>query len=196
MTCSQQLQLHFPAMLLCTQLKCELEVAQMLQRFAVQDMSNFYLDVAKDRLYVRGGDSTDRRFFPQDSIQIAFIIIVSSTRSDGAATRAYAAHLAISMMLPASMYVTLIDIRWRSQNVAAAAVIVHALQSIHPAEQYAALHARHLRTYPPTNLDVVSHCKWIRAIDMLPPNACCVQAGRARQCWRLCSVACAVRWPP
>ena len=34
---------------------------QTLQRFAVQDLSNFYLDIAKDRLYVRALDSTDRR---------------------------------------------------------------------------------------------------------------------------------------
>lgn len=36
-------------------------VVQMLQRFAVQDLSNFYLDVIKDRLYVRAAESTDRR---------------------------------------------------------------------------------------------------------------------------------------
>eukprot|EP00891_Asterochloris_glomerata_P006431 jgi/Astpho2/6431/fgenesh1_pm.00094_%23_1_t len=34
---------------------------QAMQRFVVQDLSNFYLDIAKDRLYVRQGDSSDRR---------------------------------------------------------------------------------------------------------------------------------------
>jgi hypothetical protein len=34
---------------------------QAVQRFAVLDLSNFYLDVAKDRLYVRGATSQDRR---------------------------------------------------------------------------------------------------------------------------------------
>ncbi|KAK9813953.1 hypothetical protein WJX73_006457 [Symbiochloris irregularis] len=34
---------------------------QALQRFAVQDLSNFYLDIAKDRLYIRAADSPDRR---------------------------------------------------------------------------------------------------------------------------------------
>ncbi len=32
-----------------------------MTRFAVTDLSNFYLDVAKDRLYVRGPSSPDRR---------------------------------------------------------------------------------------------------------------------------------------
>ena len=36
-------------------------VYQALQRFAVLDLSNFYLDVAKDRLYIRGQASQDRR---------------------------------------------------------------------------------------------------------------------------------------
>lgn len=35
--------------------------SQAVQRFAVTELSNFYLDVAKDRLYVRGTSSTDRR---------------------------------------------------------------------------------------------------------------------------------------
>ena len=34
---------------------------QSLQRFMVTDLSNFYLDITKDRLYVRGADSHDRR---------------------------------------------------------------------------------------------------------------------------------------
>lgn len=34
---------------------------QALQRFTVSDLSNLYIDVAKDRLYVRGQDSLDRR---------------------------------------------------------------------------------------------------------------------------------------
>ena len=34
---------------------------QSLQRFMVTDLSNFYLDITKDRLYVRGTDSHDRR---------------------------------------------------------------------------------------------------------------------------------------
>ena len=34
---------------------------QSLQRFMVTDLSNFYLDITKDRLYVRGSDSYDRR---------------------------------------------------------------------------------------------------------------------------------------
>ena len=36
-------------------------VLQSLQRFVVTDLSNFYLDICKDRLYVRGADSFDRR---------------------------------------------------------------------------------------------------------------------------------------
>ncbi len=36
-------------------------VYQALQRFAVLDLSNFYLDVAKDRLYIRSPASPDRR---------------------------------------------------------------------------------------------------------------------------------------
>lgn len=34
---------------------------QMLQRFAVSDLSQFYLDVVKDRLYIAAPDSPDRR---------------------------------------------------------------------------------------------------------------------------------------
>lgn len=34
---------------------------QALQRFAVLDLSNFYLDVVKDRLYIRGAASPERR---------------------------------------------------------------------------------------------------------------------------------------
>lgn len=34
---------------------------QAVQRFVVTDLSNWYLDVAKDRLYVRGPSSSDRR---------------------------------------------------------------------------------------------------------------------------------------
>ena len=37
---------------------------QLLRNFAVTDLSNFYLDVAKDRLYVRGPDDADRRCAP------------------------------------------------------------------------------------------------------------------------------------
>ena len=37
------------------------KVYQALQRFVVLDLSNFYLDVAKDRLYIRGAESVDRR---------------------------------------------------------------------------------------------------------------------------------------
>ena len=36
---------------------------QAVQRFAVTELSNFYLDVAKDRLYVRSASSPDRRYF-------------------------------------------------------------------------------------------------------------------------------------
>ena len=36
-------------------------VYQALQRFAVLDLSNFYLDVAKDRLYIRSPGAADRR---------------------------------------------------------------------------------------------------------------------------------------
>ena len=36
-------------------------VFQALQRFAVLDLSNFYLDVAKDRLYIRSAAAPDRR---------------------------------------------------------------------------------------------------------------------------------------
>ena len=35
---------------------------QAVQRFAVTELSNFYLDVAKDRLYVRSASSADRRY--------------------------------------------------------------------------------------------------------------------------------------
>ncbi len=34
---------------------------QSLQRFMVTDLSNFHLDITKDRLYVRAADSDDRR---------------------------------------------------------------------------------------------------------------------------------------
>lgn len=34
---------------------------QALQRFIVTDLSNFYLDITKDRLYVRAADSFERR---------------------------------------------------------------------------------------------------------------------------------------
>ena len=34
---------------------------QAVQRFVVLELSNYYLDVAKDRLYVRGATSADRR---------------------------------------------------------------------------------------------------------------------------------------
>ena len=37
------------------------EVWQAVQRFVVADLSNWYLDVAKDRLYVRAAESADRR---------------------------------------------------------------------------------------------------------------------------------------
>lgn len=37
------------------------KVYQALQRFVVLDLSNFYLDVAKDRLYIRAADSVERR---------------------------------------------------------------------------------------------------------------------------------------
>ena len=37
------------------------KVYQALQRFVVLDLSNFYLDVAKDRLYIRSAESTERR---------------------------------------------------------------------------------------------------------------------------------------
>ena len=40
---------------------CPSAALQAMQRFVVQDLSNFYLDIAKDRLYVRQGDSSDRR---------------------------------------------------------------------------------------------------------------------------------------
>ena len=38
-----------------------LRFLQSLQRFAVTDLSNWYLDVIKDRLYVSAADSFDRR---------------------------------------------------------------------------------------------------------------------------------------
>jgi len=37
------------------------KVYQAAMRFAVTDLSNFYLDAAKDRLYIRGADSPQRR---------------------------------------------------------------------------------------------------------------------------------------
>ncbi|PSC70632.1 isoleucine-tRNA ligase [Micractinium conductrix] len=37
------------------------KVYQALQRFTVLDLSNFYLDVAKDRLYINGSSAADRR---------------------------------------------------------------------------------------------------------------------------------------
>lgn len=36
-------------------------IFQVLQRFVVADLSNFYLDIAKDRLYIRSGDDSTRR---------------------------------------------------------------------------------------------------------------------------------------
>ena len=36
-------------------------IFQVLQRFVVADLSNFYLDIAKDRLYIRSGDDSSRR---------------------------------------------------------------------------------------------------------------------------------------
>ncbi|GAX74373.1 hypothetical protein CEUSTIGMA_g1821.t1 [Chlamydomonas eustigma] len=36
-------------------------IFQVLQRFVVSDLSNFYLDVAKDRLYIRSADAAARR---------------------------------------------------------------------------------------------------------------------------------------
>ena len=36
-------------------------VYQALQRFTVLDLSNFYLDVAKDRLYISAPGAPDRR---------------------------------------------------------------------------------------------------------------------------------------
>ena len=38
-----------------------LRARQAVQRFAVADLSNWYLDVAKDRLYVRDAACADRR---------------------------------------------------------------------------------------------------------------------------------------
>lgn len=40
---------------------CVHGVWQAVQRFVVADLSNWYLDVAKDRLYVRAAGSADRR---------------------------------------------------------------------------------------------------------------------------------------
>nr|GFD06374.1 isoleucine--tRNA ligase, chloroplastic/mitochondrial [Tanacetum cinerariifolium] len=37
------------------------KIYQMIQRFAIVDLSNFYFDVAKDRLYVGGASSFTRR---------------------------------------------------------------------------------------------------------------------------------------
>ena len=51
--CTAPVKPFFPPELLCM---------QALQRFAVQELSNFYLDVAKDRLYTSGADSHERRF--------------------------------------------------------------------------------------------------------------------------------------
>ena len=51
-----------PWALQCSMLNWSTSAAlQAMQRFVVQDLSNFYLDIAKDRLYVRQGDSSDRR---------------------------------------------------------------------------------------------------------------------------------------
>ena len=36
-------------------------LCQAVQRFVVLELSNYYLDVAKDRLYVRGATSAERR---------------------------------------------------------------------------------------------------------------------------------------
>ena len=41
--------------------KIPLRCCQAVQRFAVADLSNWYLDVIKDRLYVSAPDSLDRR---------------------------------------------------------------------------------------------------------------------------------------
>lgn len=45
----------------CPLLLSGCRVYQALQRFAVLDLSNFYLDVAKDRLYIRAAGAPDRR---------------------------------------------------------------------------------------------------------------------------------------
>jgi len=37
------------------------KVYQAVTKFAVTDLSNFYLDTAKDRLYIQGKDSAERR---------------------------------------------------------------------------------------------------------------------------------------
>ncbi len=48
-------------MLHCTTTLLSRRVYQALQRFTVLDLSNFYLDVAKDRLYISEPGSADRR---------------------------------------------------------------------------------------------------------------------------------------
>ena len=45
-------------------LQDDVGLVQALQRFAVQELSNFYLDVAKDRLYISGPSSYERRCLP------------------------------------------------------------------------------------------------------------------------------------
>jgi isoleucyl-tRNA synthetase len=37
------------------------KIFQVLQRFVVAELSSFYLDAAKDRLYIRGADDAARR---------------------------------------------------------------------------------------------------------------------------------------
>ena len=45
---------------------------QLLRSFAITDLSNFYLDVAKDRLYVRAVDDPDRRYACDSLAHAAF----------------------------------------------------------------------------------------------------------------------------
>ena len=74
---------------------------QAMQRFVVQDLSNFYLDIAKDRLYVRQGDSSDRRacqtvlaaLLQVQPLWASFLVTCSRVRLPATCRRAYAAGL-------------------------------------------------------------------------------------------------------
>ena len=55
------LSLMQPLLLPCRSNLPACAVMQAMQRFVVQDLSNFYLDIAKDRLYVGAKGSSDRR---------------------------------------------------------------------------------------------------------------------------------------
>lgn len=70
-------------------------VYSLLQQFAVSDLSNFYLDIAKDRLYISAPDDPRRRSCqtvtahprqPHTRIQYIYIYIRTAIRADSCQT--------------------------------------------------------------------------------------------------------------